>query len=88
MRPNWLKIVTPARKKLHFNFFSVLLVCALLSRVILFRVYLTSLQLILLPCGGRKTPSHTYYSVVYIFWSFVIIESIPGILKIYIKATN
>ena len=38
---------------LTFQLFSVLWVCSLLPRVVLFRLYLSSLQLVLVPCGGR-----------------------------------
>ena len=51
-----------------------------------------SLQLVLVPCGGRKmSPYFTIVnSTVYIyFWSFVISEPIPGFfLKIYMRVTD
>ena len=34
--------------------------------------------------GGRKTPLRFYYSVVYNFWYFEVIKSIPGYFKLYI----
>ena len=41
-------------------------------------IYLSSLQLVLVPCSSRKTFPVLHYGVAYSFWSFVIIEPSPG----------
>ena len=40
--------------------------------------------------GGHKTPLrfYMYYSVVYIFWYFEDITSIPGFFKLYMRVID
>ena len=46
-----------------------------------FRLYISLLQLLLVPCGSRKRVSVLHHSVVYISMPLVINEPISGIMK-------
>ena len=57
--------------------------------VIPFRMFLSSLQLVIVACGGLLTSFSIYLSIAKrIFWSFVIIEPISGFLTINMGSTD
>ena len=86
----WFWSLGLSRKPI-LQLFSVVLVCSLLSRAILFRIYLSSRQLVLVQCGDRKTSPVLHYSVQYSLYFLLIcdhwVHSGTLFLNMYMRVT-
>ena len=65
-----LASLTKTIRRLSSYCFSLCVHCS--QRLFLLGIFLSSLQLVLVPCGGVKRRHALHYCVVYILWSFVI----------------